>query len=485
MTTRGMTGKDVLQVNPQPTFDLSPNLFMQFMEPLGTADPSIEAGWDFRRHCWREDLVKVTRELAPPLIRWPGGCFTSYYRWKEAIGPLDKRKPVVNLCWGGIESNHVGTHEFIDFCRQVRADPLIAVNFEADGRKNWARPPGLGVRTAGPAEAAEWVDYCNNPANRLRKRHGAREPFGVRLWQIGNETSYDRNGYDCETTARRTVAFAKAMRKADPDIDLIGWGDSGWAPRMAEVAGEHLQYLAFHPGFGLRSAEIADWPDNPAKAWNHLMACHKVLDERIRLVREQVAGCDIKLACTEGHFFAGPRGQNPLLRTWAAGVANARALNVQARHGDVLKIATAADFCGNRWENNAVMIARGGFSYMMPVARVMSLFRRHMGRKAVAVARAPRDLDVTAGRTGTKVYLHVVNTNRTRDVRANLRIDGMKLAGGKAFQIADDPWRFITDIEREMFAPLERRVPANGNWTFPAASVTAIELAVEPREARG
>ena len=34
----------------------------------------------------------------------------------------------------------------------------------------------------------------------------------------------------------------------------------------------------------------------------------------------------------------------------------ARLLNVHTRHGDVLKIATAADFCGNRWQVNAIMI---------------------------------------------------------------------------------------------------------------------------------
>ena len=71
----------------------------------------------------------------------------------------------------------------------------------------------------------------------------------MRLWQIGNETSYDRNGFDCETAAKRTVEFARAMRKEDPAIQLIGWGDSGWAKRMLEIAGEHLQYLAFHHMF--------------------------------------------------------------------------------------------------------------------------------------------------------------------------------------------------------------------------------------------
>ena len=41
-----MTGSDgepqskLLTVDPQPEFDLSPHLFMQFMEPLGTTDGS-------------------------------------------------------------------------------------------------------------------------------------------------------------------------------------------------------------------------------------------------------------------------------------------------------------------------------------------------------------------------------------------------------------------------------------------------------------
>jgi alpha-N-arabinofuranosidase len=66
---------------------------------------------------------------------------------------------------------------------------------------------------------------------------------------IGNETSYDRRGFDLETAARITVEFATAMRKADPTIQLLAWGDSGWAARMIEVAGEHVQLLAFHHMF--------------------------------------------------------------------------------------------------------------------------------------------------------------------------------------------------------------------------------------------
>jgi len=239
---------ELISIDPNPLFDLSPYLYMQFMEPLGVTDSSVDAAWDFVRDEWRQDVIDATRELAPTLLRW-GGCFCSYYRWKEGIGPRASRPPMINLLWGGIYNNQVGTGEFVDFCRAVGADPLIVVNFESDGRKEWANPSRGGPRCGDAREAAEWVEYCNNPRNELRISHGRKDPYAVRLWQIGNETSYD-SGFDLETAARKTLEFAQAMKKADPDIRLIGWGDSGWAERIAEVAGAELDYIAFHNGFG-------------------------------------------------------------------------------------------------------------------------------------------------------------------------------------------------------------------------------------------
>ena len=56
---------------------------------------------------------------------------------------------MLNLLWGGVETNQVGTGEFVDFCRQVGADPLLTVNFESDGRKQWQRSPKGDLRSAG------------------------------------------------------------------------------------------------------------------------------------------------------------------------------------------------------------------------------------------------------------------------------------------------------------------------------------------------
>ncbi len=472
----------LLAVNPEPRFDLSDYLYMQFMEPLGTTDGSVAAAWDFKRDCWREDVIEVTRELSPSLIRW-GGCFSSYYKWKEAVGPRDRRKPMINLLWGGIESNQVGTHEFVDFCRQTGAEQLMSVNFESDGRKKWQSDPKGGIRWAGPEEAAEWVRYCNAPDSTERIKHGIKEPYNIRLWQIGNETSYDRNGFNCETAAKKTVAFAKAMRKEDPDIDLIGWGDSGWARQMLDIAGEHLKYIAFHhmfnpdrdiPNSPLRGIE---YRKDPAWTWERLMNASNVHEARIRKMREEVADYPVSLAMTECHFSLPGRNRCEVLSTWAAGVANARLLNVHERHGDKLKIATLADFCGTRWQVNAVMIpVPGGKSYMMPVAIVMSLYRHHTGNKAVGVSKAPDGLDVTASRTGDRIFLHVVNTRRERSATAQIVIDGMKIRTGRIFELAANPEFEVIQTQSDRIVPVKKDLPKSDMWTFPPASVSAAEL---------
>jgi alpha-N-arabinofuranosidase len=478
-------GCPAIVIDPAPRFALSPYLYMQFMEPLGATDGSVAAAWDSLRDRWRPDVIDVTKELAPTLMRW-GGCFSSYYRWKEGVGPRAERKPMLNLLWGGVETNQVGTGEFVDFCRQVGAEPLLAVNFESDGRRQWQHSPKGDIRSAGPEEAAEWVRYCNAPDCARRRQHGRAEPYHVPFWQIGNETSYDRNGFDCETATRRTVDFAQAMRKEDPTIQLIGWGDSGWAKRMMEIAGEHLQYLAFHHMFNpdgnasdspLRGVE---YRKDPARTWEHLMNAAQVHEARIRRMREQASGYDIPLAMTECHFALPGRNRCEVLSTWAAGVANARLLNVHERHGDRLKIATLADFCGTRWQVNAIMIPTpGGKSFMMPVALVMALYRHHTGEQAVRVTKAPEGLDVTASRRNDRLFLHVVNTSRDRSVTARLVVDGMTMRSGKVFQLAADPEFEIIQTQAREIVPVQKDLPPGALWTFPPASVSAVELDTE------
>ncbi len=99
------------------------------------------------------------------------------------------------------------------------------------------------------------------------------------------------------------------------------------------------------------------------------MELYRVHEEKIRMMREQAAGTGVPLALTECHLVL--RGAHPCevlslsLSSWAAGVAMARML-VHSRHGDVLKIATAADFRSTRWQVNAVIIPTPGRAISCP-----------------------------------------------------------------------------------------------------------------------
>src|SRR3954468_582147 len=184
----GAADANAIIVDPKPLFEISPWLYMQFMEPLGTTDSSVEASWDYDADDWRKDFVDITRDLAPGSMRF-GGLFSRYYRWREGGGPPSRRRAMRNYVWGGKETNRVGTHEFVDLCRRVGAEPFYCVNFASDGEKRFLSMPE-GNRTGDAREAAEWVSYANDPDSKERKQHGHAEPYNLKLWQLGNETSY-------------------------------------------------------------------------------------------------------------------------------------------------------------------------------------------------------------------------------------------------------------------------------------------------------
>ena len=129
-------GQEKIVIDPKPLFDISPDLYMQFMEPLGTTDGSVEAAWNYEADDWRKDLIDVVKDLSPDVVRF-GGLFSRYYKWREGVGPAQKRPVMRNYAWGGIESNRVGTHEFAGFCRRVGAEPLYCVNFLSDGEQQY------------------------------------------------------------------------------------------------------------------------------------------------------------------------------------------------------------------------------------------------------------------------------------------------------------------------------------------------------------
>ncbi len=181
---------------------------------------------------WRKEVVEAVKRVNPPIIRFPGGCFASFYRWRDGIGPVHHRHPGTSVFWGGLENNDVGTAEFIQLCRMVGAQPFICLN----------------LMTGSADEAADWVAYCNADESHrmgaLRIAHGFRKPFNVRYWELDNEP-YRQFG--AMEYAQRCVEFSKAVKRVDPAVRLVMAGYWRYNPHLAEmleIAGEHIDCIA-------------------------------------------------------------------------------------------------------------------------------------------------------------------------------------------------------------------------------------------------
>jgi len=482
-------------MDPTPQFEISPHLYMQMMEPLGVTDSSVAASWDYQTDDWRSDFIETTRDLAPGCVRF-GGLVSRYYKWREGVGQVSTRPPMRNHVWGGWETNRVGTHEFVDFCRRVDAEPLYCVNFMSDGHTEFAHTHEGQNRTGDAQEAADWVSYANDPDNADRKRNGVASPYKIQLWQLGNETSYGQGGFSKEESIQHTMEFARAMKQRDPSIHLIGWGDRHggpaeplWAGDLVRQAGEHLDYVAIHmmgqhPRHPDSTLIGRRWEATPEQAWGELLELANNVERRVTELEQALAGASSPagIAITEGHLSLPPNNTSPLLREWLTGVYHARSMNIYQRHGARVKIATAADFNGTRWTSNALLVpVPRGRSYLLPAGSVMRLFKRHNGTHGVALKSCPADLDVAASRAGGRYFLHVANLNYGRAVEASLAVDGVMLRAGRTFAIAPENLREYVDQDRaDVFVPVEKAIsgePAQElKWRFPAGSVTAVEL---------
>lgn len=475
-----------IQIGTEKRHEISPYLYMQFMEPLGVADAAVDTAWDFWENDWFPGVIEKVQELGPKMVRF-GGCFASYYHWREAVGPRKDRVPMINHCWSGIYHNQIGTHEVVDFCRKVEAEPLFVVNMESEGLPFWQNPKNDICRKGTAEEAADWVSYCNDPDNPLRLAHGHETPYGVKYWQIGNETSYTvfgQRGFTAQQCHEATCRFAGQMKARDPGIRLIGWGDTdvekkeNWCRVMSEI--DEIELLAFHHHFdsGLPDSPLysTQYRDNYEANWVHLMNAYRSLDEHISVMRADAG--NKRLAITEGHYMLPGRNRNEVLSSWGAGVSYARCLNTIMRHSDVVEIATMADFFGNVWQVNAMMIPGRYFTekvcYLQPVGSVMSLFGHHQGKFALDVS-VTGAVDAVASMTDNTVYIHAANTEMDKVQQVKLDLGGKKIASARMYYIAEHPATEITPQNMDVFAV--KTVEIQGDTvTLPAAAVAAIEL---------
>ncbi|MFD3607048.1 alpha-N-arabinofuranosidase [Streptomyces atroolivaceus] len=229
--------------------DVDPRLFGSFVEHLGRCvyDGILEPGHPSADEAGlRTDVLDLVRELGVTAIRYPGGNFVSGYRWEDSVGPADERPRRLDLAWRSTETNRFGLSEYIDFLRKIgpQAEPMLAVN--------------LGTR--GVQEAIQLQEYANHPSGTelsdRRIGHGDKDPFGIRLWCLGNEMDgpWQTGHKTAEEYGRLAAETARAMRQIDPSVQLVACGSSSramptfaaWEATVLAETYDLVDYVSLH-----------------------------------------------------------------------------------------------------------------------------------------------------------------------------------------------------------------------------------------------
>lgn len=230
--------------------DIDKNIYGNFTEHLGRCiyggiyDPkSSKADADG----FRKDVLSATRDLGVTVVRWPGGNFASGYHWMDGIGPKGERPRRKDLAWGDIETNQVGTDEFLKWSSLVAVEPYICIN----------------VGTGGLDEAKNWVEYCNAPQglyySDLRAKNGHAQPYNVKFWGLGNEVDgpWQIGHKNAEDYSKFALEAAKLMKWSDDKIKLIASGSSNygadwttWNRTVLNSLGNYIDYISLHNYLG-------------------------------------------------------------------------------------------------------------------------------------------------------------------------------------------------------------------------------------------
>ncbi|MBO1005122.1 arabinosylfuranosidase ArfA [Pseudogracilibacillus auburnensis] len=240
--------------------EVDKRIYGSFVEHLGRAvyGGIYEPGHpEADENGFRKDVAELVRELDVPFIRYPGGNFVSGYNWEDGVGPKEDRPRRLELAWRTIETNELGTNEFVDWAKLVNADVNMAVN--------------LGTR--GIDAARNLVEYCNHPSGTyysdLRVSHGYKDPHNIKTWCLGNEMDgpWQIGHKTAVEYGRLAQEAAKVMKLVDPSIELVACGSSSrqmptfadWEATVLDHTYEHVEFISLHQYYGNRDNDIANY----------------------------------------------------------------------------------------------------------------------------------------------------------------------------------------------------------------------------------
>ncbi len=472
--------------------EIDNKIYGNFLEHLGRC---IDGGVFDERNTlsdangFRRDVLDAAKKLNIPILRWPGGNFSSNYHWKDGIGPREQRPPRLEMAWGTVESNRFGTHDFLKYAEMMGTEPYICANL---GTGSWE-------------EAQQWVEYCNSPEDtamtRLRKQNGRPHPWKVTYWGLGNEMDgpWQMGHRSAEDYGKFALEAAKLMKWTDPNIKLIAAGSSnfgpgsdwtGWNRTVLEYLKRHADYLSLHMYVGNRDNNFSEF-----------MASSVELNERIKTaegtIRAALSGepgnRKIYIAWDEWNVWYRARGNKERGR---------RILEERYNLEDALVVATFL----NAFINNAHVVKIANMAQMVNVIAPiftnetglflqtiyypLQLFANNSKGKALQLAiNSPNYpskrfgevpcLDASAAYNDGTIVINVVNRQQNQAIETDFDLEDKQFAGPVEVAEVNGPdIKAENDFGSTKVATVKRQATAQGRklqYRFPPHSYTMLK----------
>lgn len=385
-----------------PSVTISRHIYGHFAEHLGRCIyGGFYVGEENEKipniHGVRKDVVEALRKLKIPNLRWPGGCFADTYHWKDGVGPREDRPKMVNVWWGGVtEDNSFGTHDFLNMCELLGAEPYLSAN----------------VGSGSVRDVADWIQYVNfdgvSPMSDWRKKNGRDKPWNVKFWGVGNEAWGCGGNMTAEYYANVYRQYATFMTSwtNDHKIFRIASGASGSDYHWTEVLMRDIPHRMLE-GVALHHYSVIDWghkgsatgfsEDEYFKTMKQAMQMEEfvtrhstIMDKydprkRVALVVDEWGGWyDVEPGTNPGFLYQ----QNTMRDAMIAGVT----LNIFNNHADRVRMANLAQTINVL---QAVILTDEEKMILTPTYHVMEMYNVHQDAKLLPVT--VRSGDYTLG----------------------------------------------------------------------------------------
>ena len=387
----------------------------------------------------RNDIIAALIKLKIPNLRWPGGCFADTYHWKDGIGAKDKRPAMVNKWWGGVtEDNSFGTHDFLNMCELLGAEPYVTGN----------------VGSGSSQELADWVQYANfngkSPMSDLRRANGREKAWTVKFWGVGNEAwgcggnmrpEYYADEFRKYATFMSDFENKKIVRIASGASD----GDYNWTETLMKNI--PLDMLG---GIGVHHYSIIDWAHKSsatefteqqyflimksALLMDSLIKGHAAImdkydpQKKVAMVVDEWGGWyDVEPGTNPGFLYQ----QNSMRDAMIAGVT----LNIFNNHCDRVRMANLAQAINVL---QAVILTNKEKMILTPTYHVMEMYNVHQDATLLPVSVKTNDyivnneklpavsVSASKDKNGT-VHISLVNIDMHNNQSVEINFDNVKI----------------------------------------------------------